>query len=120
MDKLREGCRMTPTVEQLLNDALALPDDDRLELVEALIVSFQPHDRPPFDESWREVIRRRSAELAAGSVVPVPWEEVKRQARESEEPLPGRPVDAEPQDRPTVGFASPQAVEWSWTAPSTD
>jgi putative addiction module component (TIGR02574 family) len=73
---------MNPTAEQLLNAALALPDGDRLELVEALIVSFQPADRPPFDESWREVIRRRAAELRAGHVTPVPWEEVKRQARE--------------------------------------
>lgn len=72
---------MTPTAEQLLTVALELPDDDRLELIEALIVSFQPPDRPPFDESWREVIRRRSAELVSGSVVPVSWEEVKRQAR---------------------------------------
>ncbi|MBI1915284.1 MAG: addiction module protein [Planctomycetes bacterium] len=68
---------MNPTAEQLLTAALALPNDDRLELAEALIVSVQPGDRPPFDESWREVIRRRSAELREGKVVPVPWSEVK-------------------------------------------
>jgi putative addiction module component (TIGR02574 family) len=62
----------------LLILALELPDDDRLELIEALLVSFQSPDRPPFDESWRDVIRRRSAELATGTVVPVPWEELKR------------------------------------------
>lgn len=74
---------MTPTAEEVLALALELCDDDRLELVEALIASLQPRDRPPFDESWRAVVRRRSAELAAGSVVPVPWKEVKRQAREA-------------------------------------
>ncbi len=68
--------------EEVLTAALALPDDDRLELVEALIASLQPADRPPFDESWREVIRRRSAELRSGAVTPIPWDEVKRQARE--------------------------------------
>jgi putative addiction module component (TIGR02574 family) len=73
---------MNATAEQLLNAALALPDDDRLEFAEALIASFQPSDRPPFDESWREVIRRRSAELRSGQVTAIPWEEVKRQARE--------------------------------------
>ncbi len=67
--------------EEVLTAALALPDDDRLELVEALIASLQPADRPPFDESWREVIRRRSAELRSGAVTPIPWDEVKRQAR---------------------------------------
>jgi putative addiction module component (TIGR02574 family) len=74
---------MSPTTEQLLNAALALPDADRLELVEALAASLQPADRPPFDESWRLVIQRRSAELRRGEVVPVPWEEVKRRAREN-------------------------------------
>jgi putative addiction module component (TIGR02574 family) len=73
---------MSPTTEHLLNAALALPEGDRLELVEALLASLQPADRPPFDESWRDVIRRRSAELRSGAVVPVPWAEVKRQARE--------------------------------------
>ena len=73
---------MTQTTEQVLDAALALPAGDRIELVEALIASLQPTDRPPFDESWREVIQRRSAELRSGKVTPVPWEEVKRHARE--------------------------------------
>ena len=73
---------MSQTTEQVLDAALALAEDDRLELVEALIASLQPSDRPPFDESWREVIKRRSAELRSGKVTPVPWAEVKRQARE--------------------------------------
>ena len=74
---------MTTDAEQVLSAALGLPDDDRLELVEALIVSFQSPDGPPFDESWREVVRRRSAELQSGRVSTVPWAEVKRQAREA-------------------------------------
>ena len=74
---------MNPTAEQVLTAALNLPEDDRLELVEALIVSFQPSDEPPFDDSWREVIRRRSAELSSGRVVPVSWTKVKQQAREA-------------------------------------
>lgn len=73
---------MNPTIESLLNTALTLPYQDRVELVEALLASLQPEDRPPFDESWREVIQRRSAELRSGQVVPVSWAEVKRQARE--------------------------------------
>ena len=72
---------MTST-EQLFEGALSLSDADRVELVEALIASLQPDDRPPFDESWREVIQRRSKELRSGEVIPIPWAEVKRQARE--------------------------------------
>jgi putative addiction module component (TIGR02574 family) len=74
---------MTTTTEQLLTAALGLPDGDRLELVEALIASLQPRGQPPFDDSSREVIQRRSAELASGQVVAVPWTEVKRRAREA-------------------------------------
>jgi putative addiction module component (TIGR02574 family) len=73
---------MSSATEQVLTAALALPDGDRFELVEALIASFQPTDRPPFDESWRAVIQRRSAELRSGAATPIPWEEVKRRARE--------------------------------------
>jgi putative addiction module component (TIGR02574 family) len=65
------------TVEQVLDAALALPHGDRVEVVEALIASFQPDDRPPFDESWRKVIQRRSAELRSGQATPIPWAEVK-------------------------------------------
>ena len=70
------------TTEKVLEAALALPDEERLELVEALAASLQPEDRAPFDESWREVIQRRSAELRSGAAKPVPWSEVKRQAWE--------------------------------------
>jgi putative addiction module component (TIGR02574 family) len=76
---------MSSATEEVLSAALALPDDDRLELVEALIASFQPADRPPFDDTRREVIRRRAAEVRSGSVTPIPWAEVKRLAREKAE-----------------------------------
>jgi putative addiction module component (TIGR02574 family) len=74
---------MNTAKEQLLDAALALPDEDRLEIVEALAASLQPADRPPFDESWREVILRRSAELLSGKVAPVPWSEVRKRARQA-------------------------------------
>jgi putative addiction module component (TIGR02574 family) len=74
---------MDPATEQLLNAVLALPDEERLQFAEALLVSLQPEDRPPFDDSWRAIIQRRSAELRSGQVTPIPWEEVKRQAWEN-------------------------------------
>jgi putative addiction module component (TIGR02574 family) len=72
---------MDLSVDSVLSAALTLTDGDRVELVEAILASLQPDDRPPFDESWREVIVRRSAELEAGVVHPVIWSEVKRDAR---------------------------------------
>jgi putative addiction module component (TIGR02574 family) len=74
---------MESNVDHILSDALALPDVDRVELVEAIIASLRSDDRPPFDESWREVIARRSAELRSGQVIAAPWADVKRRGRES-------------------------------------
>ncbi len=50
---------METTPQQRFGAALSLPDDDRVELVEALIASFRPDDRPPFDDAWRAVLERR-------------------------------------------------------------
>ncbi len=73
---------MSTDNEQLLSAALALPEDDRLQLVEALIDSLQPEDVPAIDDSWHEVISRRSAELRSGKATPIPWEDVRKQGRE--------------------------------------
>jgi putative addiction module component (TIGR02574 family) len=73
---------MSASSDQLLNASLALPAGERLEFAEALVASLRPEDRPPFDESWREVIRRRAAEITSGQVASIPWSDVKRQARE--------------------------------------
>ena len=71
------------TTEQVLTAALGLAEEARFEIIEALIESVQPPDQPPFDDSWREVIRQRSADLAAGRVTTIPWSKVKRQARDA-------------------------------------
>ena len=74
---------MNGDVDQVLDAALALPNGDRVELVEAILASLRPEDRPPFDESWRAVIERRSRELESGSVAGVSWTDVKQRARGS-------------------------------------
>ena len=73
---------MTPTAEHVLTAALELAEDDRLQVVEALLVSIQAHEPPPIDDALLETIRRRTAEVDAGLVTPIPWAEVKRRARE--------------------------------------
>jgi putative addiction module component (TIGR02574 family) len=73
---------MSQAATELLDAALALPGEHRLELAEALLASLDPALRPPLDESWREIIRRRSAELRAGTVSGIPWSDVKARARD--------------------------------------
>lgn len=62
---------MTPTAEQLLDAALGLPDDDRLEFIEALIASLDAGEQPPFNEPRQAVIRQRAEELKTGRVTPI-------------------------------------------------
>jgi putative addiction module component (TIGR02574 family) len=77
---------MSQRVEQLLEAALALPEEDRVELVEALIAAFDQGQERPFDTSWLPEIQRRSAEYDAGAVRPIPWSEVKGRARQQDTP----------------------------------
>jgi hypothetical protein len=36
---------------------------------------------PPFEESWRNIIQRRSAEIDSGTATEVPWSEVRQRLR---------------------------------------
>jgi putative addiction module component (TIGR02574 family) len=73
---------MSPATEQLLQAALALPEDERLELVEALLASHDPSSGLPFDPSWLGEIQRRSAEIEAGTVQLTPWPVVRERVRQ--------------------------------------
>jgi putative addiction module component (TIGR02574 family) len=77
---------MSQGVEQILEAALALPDDDQLQLVDALLAAVDERGLRPFDDSWLAEIQRRSAEFDAGTVKPIPWAEVKERARRETAP----------------------------------
>lgn len=72
---------MTPTTEQVLQAAMELPEDERWELVEALLDATAPIDGPPFAPEWLDEIRRRSAEVDAGTVEFAPWDVVRERVR---------------------------------------
>jgi putative addiction module component (TIGR02574 family) len=77
-----EASIMNQTVEQLLQAALKLPDEEQLQLVSALTAAVEERGLRPFDDSWLEEIQRRSAEYDAGAVQAIPWAEVKERARQ--------------------------------------
>lgn len=77
---------MNSAVEQLLEAALKLPDEEQLQLVSALTAAVEERGLRPFDDTWLEEIRRRSAEFDAGGVQPIPWSEVKERARQRTAP----------------------------------
>jgi putative addiction module component (TIGR02574 family) len=72
---------MSPGSEQVLNSALALPAEEQIELIEALIAAQDEADPQPLDDAWMAEIRRRSAEYDAGNVTPIPWPVVRDRAR---------------------------------------
>ena len=73
---------MGPATERLLQDALALPEKERLELTEALLAAQEESSELPFDPSWLAEIQRRSAEVDAGTAQMTPWPVVRERVRQ--------------------------------------
>ena len=67
---------MSPAVTSVLSSALALSEVERLELASALVDSTHPPMGPTGAE-WEAELRRRMAEVDAGTAVFTPWEVVR-------------------------------------------
>jgi putative addiction module component (TIGR02574 family) len=68
---------MTTNVQELLQTALRLPENERADLAASLIESLdQPFDSDARD-AWAEEVRRRVSDLDAGTVRAIPWGEAR-------------------------------------------
>lgn len=68
---------------KIIDEVLALSENDRVDLIEQLLDSFEEEDdEDTIDEKWKAEILRRSQELESGSVKPISWSRVKKMARE--------------------------------------
>jgi putative addiction module component (TIGR02574 family) len=76
-------------VSALLAEALSLPDEERLELAEALLSSVAPSDALPFDPEWLDEAKRRAARLDSGEGKLSDWSEVRERANRRMESLGG-------------------------------
>lgn len=72
---------MTREVQELLQKALSLPDNERAELAGTLIESLDTTVDPDSDAAWQEEIARRASEVRSGKVATIPWEETQLKAR---------------------------------------
>jgi putative addiction module component (TIGR02574 family) len=72
---------MGPKAQKLLEAALELPEDERADVVGALVESLGPTD-PDHEGAWSEEIKRRIQEVESGKVKTIPWEQVDRGIRE--------------------------------------
>ena len=71
---------MTSTAKKILEEALALPDDERAELVDALSASLEsPAD--DMSPEWKAEIGRRIEAIERGESKLIPWDEVEARVR---------------------------------------
>ena len=69
---------MSRTVIDLWKEAAELPDADRASLAGLLIESLEGEPDPDVEAAWAAEIEKRVAELDAGTVKNIPWEEVRQ------------------------------------------
>ena len=68
---------MNARVDQLLDQALGLPSDERSALVVALLDSLDGSDDVAISDAWQQEIKVRKAQLRSGAVTAIPWSEVR-------------------------------------------
>ena len=69
---------MARSIDEILQEALALPEGARGALAAALIESLDPEVDPDAEAAWQEEIARRLEEVRSGAVEMVPWTEIRR------------------------------------------
>ena len=72
---------MTRAAKDIVKAAIELPENERIQVVEQLLVSLDSATDKDVDAAWAAEIERRSREIKEGTVRPVLWEEVKSRAR---------------------------------------
>jgi putative addiction module component (TIGR02574 family) len=67
--------------EQILQSALNLSPDDRVEIAESLILSLDEKRAAEIESAWAAEIKRRIASIERGEVTLIPADEVMREMR---------------------------------------
>ena len=74
---------MVATLEDLAEQALRLPSDERARLAELLVESLASDPLGPIDRQWLAEATRRREDLASGRVTGIPGEEALRRVRDA-------------------------------------
>ena len=69
---------MTQEAHELLQKALALPENERAELAGNLISSLDATVDQDVDAAWKQEVVRRLHQVQSGKVGTVSWEEIQR------------------------------------------
>ncbi len=70
---------MPKDFKEIFREAAELPERDRATLAGLLIESLEPEPDAEVEAAWAQEIQRRVAELDAGTVKTIPWEEVRKE-----------------------------------------
>ena len=82
-----DGCPMPNDLSQeLLNDAMRLPDEQRAALAAALIESLDHSVDEDAEAAWSVEIARRLREVESGHVKTIPWQEARQMIAADEPP----------------------------------
>ena len=68
---------MSSKIDAILNAAMDLTDEERVDLADRLFSSVSEEYRTEVDRAWAEEIDRRAKEIDEGKVTLVPWDEVR-------------------------------------------
>jgi putative addiction module component (TIGR02574 family) len=68
---------MATSKDDVFRAALTLPENERADLIEALLESLDSEVEAGVEAAWRLEIERRARELDSGAVQSIPWDVVK-------------------------------------------
>lgn len=74
---------MSPTIEQIAEEALALPSDARAWLADRLAESLDPLEDVYIRQLWTSEAHNRRDEVRSGAVETIPGEEALERVRKS-------------------------------------
>lgn len=74
---------MATTVEQLAEQAMALPGESRARLADLLVESLNDADLGQIEELWLTEAKRRRDEVRAGAVKTIPGDQALKKVRDS-------------------------------------
>ncbi|MCR4316141.1 MAG: addiction module protein [Planctomycetes bacterium] len=68
------------SVEELFEEAVSLPVEERLRLIDTLLETVRPKQNE-IEKEWIRVARERREEILSGKVKPIPAKEVHEEIR---------------------------------------
>ena len=74
---------MATTLEQVAEQAMALPTESRAQLADLLVESLDRDELGQIEQLWLVEAKRRRDEVRSGTVSTVPGEEALRKVRDS-------------------------------------